>query len=163
MRFCGRLGGFTATQRQLGASWASLSKFHAAIFKKVDEESMKYALAESRISLASPRIEWIDAPTKYHLALNAAVSERTSITAAEKAVAKLSEDLLKTLKSQLPKASNPGRQGDGSEDKPKKPKKKRPRAKASEASTSTSSTSKPPAADKETPDQRKLRVAKEML
>ena len=144
---------------------ASLSKFHSAVFKKVDEEAVKYALAESRISRASPRVEWINAPTKYHLALNAAVSEQTSISAAEKAVAKLSEDLLKTLKSQLPKSSNPGRQDrDKSDDKPpKKPKTKRPRGKAEDASKSPGATSKPPAADKETQEQRRLRLAKEML
>jgi hypothetical protein len=166
MRFCGRLGSFTATQRQLGASWPALSKFHAAVFKKVDEESMKYAISESRISRASPRIDWIDAPSKYHLALNAAVSERTSIRAAEKAIAKLTDDLLKTLRSQLPKTSTPVSRdvNDDGTVKPKKPKKKRPRGKPGDATATTSTTSKPPpAAAKETAEARKLRVAEEML
>jgi hypothetical protein len=165
MRFCGRLGSFTASQRQLGATWESLSKFHSAVFKKVDEEAVKYALAESRISRASPRIEWIDTPSKYHLALNAAVSEQTSITAAEKAVAKLSEELLKSLKAQLPKPPNPGRQNDRTDDAEKPPKKKkakRPR-KTDDAPRKPGANPPPSAADKETPEQRRLRVAKDML
>ena len=162
MRFCGRLGSFTASQRQLGATWESLSKFHSAVFKKVDEEAVKYALAESRISRASPRIEWIDTPSKYHLALNAAVAEQTSITAAEKAVAKLSEELLKTLKAQLPKPP-PGRQKDDDAEKPPKKKKaKRPR-KTDDAPRKPGANPPPSAADKETPEQRRLRVAKDML
>jgi hypothetical protein len=131
MRFCGRLGAFTATQRQLGATWASLSKFHAAVFKKVDEESMKYALAESRISRSSPRIEWIDAPTKYLQMLHAAVSERNSIAAAEKAVAKLSDELLKSLKAKVPNATLPAAE----EEKTQKKKKKRSRGKANDATS----------------------------
>jgi hypothetical protein len=162
MRFCGRLGSFTASQRQLGATWESLSKFHSAVFKKVDEEAVKYALAESRISRASPRIEWIDTPSKYHLALNAAVSEQTSITAAEKAVAKLSEELLKSMKAQLPKPPKQNDRADDTEKPPKKKKAKRPR-KTDDAARKPGANPQPSAADKETPEQRRLRVAKEML
>ena len=162
MRFCGRLGAFTAAQRQLGASWAALSVFHASVFKKVDEEAMKYSIAESHISRASPRVEWIEAPTKYLQKLNAAVSESTSISAAEKAVAKLSDELFKKLKSELPKASQTHVQNVGGEEKAKKTKKKRKRAK--DADSSSNNATKPPGvANNESVAQRKARVAKEML
>jgi hypothetical protein len=91
-RFCSRLSSFTATQRALGATWQALSRFHAAVFKKVDEEAEKFSLHESKIARASPRVEWIDSSSKYQQALHADVAAVTATKAAEAVMAKMKTD-----------------------------------------------------------------------
>ena len=91
-RFCSRLSSFTATQRALGATWKALSAFHSSVFKKVDEEAEKFSLRESKVSRASPRVDWIDTPSKYQQVLHADVAAVTATKAAEAVVAKMKVD-----------------------------------------------------------------------
>ena len=65
---------FTTKQRRLGATWEALSVFHAELFRKIDEESEKYVLNESKIFRSSPKTSWIDAPSRHLHDLTASVA-----------------------------------------------------------------------------------------
>ena len=109
--FCVALSSFTMKQRALGASWQALSKFHAALLRKVDEESEKYILNESKIFRSSPKASWIDAPSRQLQELQASVS----VTAAKRVAAEAVKEVQQKLDAMKKAASTPS-----SSDKSKK-------------------------------------------
>ena len=91
--FSAALSNFTTRQREHGASWQSLSKFHAALFGKVDEEAEKYVLNESNIFRSSPKVSWIEAPSRYLQELQESVSVAAAKRAADDAMKGLQKSL----------------------------------------------------------------------
>ena len=84
--FTRTLARFTFEQRELGATWASLSTFHAALLRKMDYESEKFGLRESNVSRASPLVGWITDPSKHLQHLQASVAKEAAKKAATDAV-----------------------------------------------------------------------------
>lgn len=89
------LSNFTARQRENGASWQALSKFHAVLLRKVDEENEKYVLNESKTFRSSPQTSWITAPSRHLQDLTASVA----VSAAKKVATEAMKDVQQKLEA----------------------------------------------------------------
>ena len=96
------LTNFVTKQRENGASWQALSKFHAVLLRKIDEESEKYVLNESKIFRSSPKTSWIDAPSRHLQDLTASVA----VSAAKKVATEAMKDVQQKLEAMKKAAPN---------------------------------------------------------
>ena len=114
------LTNFTTKQRANGASWQALSKFHAVLLRKIDEESEKYVLNESKIFRASPRTSWIDAPSRHLQDLTASVAVSAAKQVAAEAMKEMQLKLDAMKKVTTPSTSDKSKKLKEQFDKSKK-------------------------------------------